>query len=441
MGKAGGAFIAVGVIISSFAALNGSILSGSRVPYAQARDGLFPQFLAGVHPRFRTPAAAIAAQSVIAVLLALTGQYVGLYTKVIFSEYLFYALVTAGIFILRRRMPGTRASLPHLGVPNHPGDFCYSFSRGGDEHLASPMVGRSLGAGAGGQRHSRVLSLEDMETFKMIDVIPSRARNLALFFLPLTLCPGPRKRRASFLAALGMTTDGPRRTAPKGGAMPLWLVMALLVLASASLAAQKPGVSAKPGARPGAALIKARWQVLGARPLAMYYYSPDPRGIESLEEHVSQMTLVAPQSFWVDAEGFVHGEVPPAILETARQAKVAVMPLVVNPGFDRRVASGLLRSVRAQQRAVTYLAYLARRDNFAGWQLDLEYIDPVDKSYYTRFVQRVAARLHRDGRLLSIAVVPRFSDAYPNVDPSRNSTAASGAPLTISALSARWLTS
>jgi hypothetical protein len=58
----------------------------------------------------------------------------------------------------------------------------------------------------------------------------------------------------------------------KGGARPLWPVMALLVLAFASLAAaQKPGVSSKPVAKPVATLVKARWRVLGARPLAMYY--------------------------------------------------------------------------------------------------------------------------------------------------------------------------
>jgi APA family basic amino acid/polyamine antiporter len=123
MGKAGGAFIAIGVMISSFAALNGSILSGSRVPYAQARDGLFPQFLAGVHPRFRTPAAAIAAQSVIAGILALTGQYQGLFTKVIFSEFLFYALVTGGIFILRHRMPGLERPYRTWGYPFVPAIF------------------------------------------------------------------------------------------------------------------------------------------------------------------------------------------------------------------------------------------------------------------------------------------------------------------------------
>jgi spore germination protein YaaH len=196
--------------------------------------------------------------------------------------------------------------------------------------------------------------------------------------------------------------------------------MGLLLLALASLgAAQKPPVAAKPAAKPGATGVKGRAQVLGARPLGMYYYSPDPNGLKSLAQHVSQMTLVAPQSFWVDGEGFVHGQVPTPILEAARRAKVAVMPLVVNPGFDRPMASALLRSVRAQRRAVTYLAYLARRDHFVGWQLDLEYIDPEDKSYYTQFVQRAAARLHREGRLLSIAVVPRFSDVYPDADPSK----------------------
>ncbi|MGB9487638.1 MAG: glycosyl hydrolase family 18 protein, partial [Terriglobia bacterium] len=271
-----------------------------------------------------------------------------------------------------------------------------------------------------------------METFKVIDVIPGAARNLAVFFLPLIL-PGPHERRARFLSrdcGIGMTSQ-PTRAALKGDATPpqtflRWLagrlapMMGLLFLALASLAAaQKPSVSSKPVAKPEATLARARWHVLGARPLAMYYYSPDPRGIKSLEEHASQMALLAPQSFWVDAEGFVHGEVPSGILETARRAKVPVMPLVVNPGFDRGAASALLRSAKAQQRAVTYLAYLAKRDNFVGWQLDLEYIDPEDKSYYTQLVQRAAARLHREGRLLSIAVVPRFSDVYPDADPSR----------------------
>ena len=123
LGSAGGAFIAVGVMISTFATLNGSILAGSRVPYAQARDGLFPQALAAVHPRFRTPAVSILAQAVIAGLFALSGTYEGLYTKVIFSEFLFYALVTAGIFVLRSRLPDLPRPYSTWGYPIVPAIF------------------------------------------------------------------------------------------------------------------------------------------------------------------------------------------------------------------------------------------------------------------------------------------------------------------------------
>ena len=117
LGRAGGDFIAVGVLVSTFATLNGSILSGSRIPYAQARDGLFPAALASVHPKFQTPAVAILAQAAIAGVFALSGTYEALYTKVLFSEWLFYALVTAAIFVLRRREPGLQRPYRTWGYP------------------------------------------------------------------------------------------------------------------------------------------------------------------------------------------------------------------------------------------------------------------------------------------------------------------------------------
>jgi len=123
LGGAGGAFVAIGVLLSTFATLNGSILSGSRVPYAQARDGLFPKALASVNPRFQTPAVAIVAQAAIAALFALSGTYEALYTKVLFSEWLFYGLVTASIFVLRRREPGLARPYRTWGYPVVPAIF------------------------------------------------------------------------------------------------------------------------------------------------------------------------------------------------------------------------------------------------------------------------------------------------------------------------------
>ncbi len=123
LGRAGGAFAAVGVLISTFATLNGSILAGSRIPYAQARDRLFPQSLAAVHPRFQTPVAAIAAQAVIAGILALSGRYETLYTKAIYSEWVFYALVTASVFVLRRKEPQLARPYKTWGYPVVPAVF------------------------------------------------------------------------------------------------------------------------------------------------------------------------------------------------------------------------------------------------------------------------------------------------------------------------------
>ncbi len=117
LGHAGGTLVAVGVLVSTFATLNGSILSGSRIPYAQARDGLLPRRLAELHPRFRTPAASITAQGVVAGIFALSGSYEALYTKAIYSEWIFYGLVTAGIILLRRRQPELARPYRTWGYP------------------------------------------------------------------------------------------------------------------------------------------------------------------------------------------------------------------------------------------------------------------------------------------------------------------------------------
>jgi basic amino acid/polyamine antiporter, APA family len=117
MGAGGATFVAVGVLVSTFATLNGSVLSGSRIPYAQAKDHLFPAAFARVQPRFRTPHIAISAQAVISSLFALTGVYETLYTKAIYSEWIFYGLVTAGILLLRHRQPGLSRPCRTWGYP------------------------------------------------------------------------------------------------------------------------------------------------------------------------------------------------------------------------------------------------------------------------------------------------------------------------------------
>jgi APA family basic amino acid/polyamine antiporter len=115
-GRGGGRMLSVLVILSAAGSLTGIILTGPRMYYSMAQDGLAPKALARVHPRFQTPSRAIVAQGVWASVLAASGAYRELFTRVIYTEWLFFALMAAGIFVLRRR-PGYQ---PPFRVPGYP---------------------------------------------------------------------------------------------------------------------------------------------------------------------------------------------------------------------------------------------------------------------------------------------------------------------------------
>jgi APA family basic amino acid/polyamine antiporter len=105
IGPAGGALIAVAVLISTFGCVNGLTLSGARVVYAMGRDGLFFRAAARVHPRHRTPAVALILHGLVAAALTLTGTYSDLLTLTAFSSLLFNVLTVVGLFVLRHRRP------------------------------------------------------------------------------------------------------------------------------------------------------------------------------------------------------------------------------------------------------------------------------------------------------------------------------------------------
>lgn len=113
-GRGGSAFMAALVMMSSIGGLTGIVLTGPRVYYSMAQDGLAPAWLGRIHPVRRTPANAIVAQAVWASVLAASGAYRQLFTRVIYTEWLFFALMAAGLFVLRRRpdyQPAYRAPL------------------------------------------------------------------------------------------------------------------------------------------------------------------------------------------------------------------------------------------------------------------------------------------------------------------------------------------
>jgi APA family basic amino acid/polyamine antiporter len=117
MGDWGAGAVSVAAMISIFAAINGSILSGSRVPFAMARDGLFFKSIATVHPRHFTPANSIIALTAWSGLLVLSGSYEDLFNYVIFGSWILYALATASVIILRRNRPGMERPYRTIGYP------------------------------------------------------------------------------------------------------------------------------------------------------------------------------------------------------------------------------------------------------------------------------------------------------------------------------------
>jgi APA family basic amino acid/polyamine antiporter len=119
-GPAGAGAVSVAAMISIFAALNGSILSGARVPYAMARDGLFFTALGKVDERRRTPGNSILWLCIWSAILVLSGRYEQLFTYVIFASWILYGMTAAAVLVLRRRVPGMERPYRTLGYPAVP---------------------------------------------------------------------------------------------------------------------------------------------------------------------------------------------------------------------------------------------------------------------------------------------------------------------------------
>ena len=119
-GSAGGTIISATILISIFGALNAGILTGPRVYFAQARDGLFFRPFAEVHPRFKTPALAVLLQGVWAAILSLSGSYVGLLSFAMFAAWIFYGLAVLGVIVLRIKRPEWERPYRMWGYPVTP---------------------------------------------------------------------------------------------------------------------------------------------------------------------------------------------------------------------------------------------------------------------------------------------------------------------------------
>jgi APA family basic amino acid/polyamine antiporter len=118
MGPTGASLVSLGMALSMLVTLNGTIMSGARVPFAVARDGYFFRALAEVHPRFHTPSVAIIVQAILSILLLLLGgNFRQLFSLAIFAEWLFYMIAGSTVFVFRLREPGAKRPYRMWGYP------------------------------------------------------------------------------------------------------------------------------------------------------------------------------------------------------------------------------------------------------------------------------------------------------------------------------------
>ncbi len=142
----GGAFMSGLVVFSTFGAISGIILAGPRVYFAMARDGLLFKWVGTLHPARGVPHRAIWLQGVWACVLVLTGTYRALFTRVVYTEWIFFGLMALGLFLFRRR-PGLTRDYSVWGYPLVPAIFAFfAFAIVANQIFADPAES-ALGLG------------------------------------------------------------------------------------------------------------------------------------------------------------------------------------------------------------------------------------------------------------------------------------------------------
>ena len=126
IGPVGASIIAFIILFSITGAANGHLLTGPRVYYAMAKDGLFFKQIAKVHPKFLTPHISIIALAVWSSLLCLTGTFEQLFTYVVFGLWIFMGLTVAGVIILRKKRQDIQRPYKTWGYPVTPVLFVLS---------------------------------------------------------------------------------------------------------------------------------------------------------------------------------------------------------------------------------------------------------------------------------------------------------------------------
>jgi APA family basic amino acid/polyamine antiporter len=117
LGDLGALLISVLVVVTTLGCTNATILTAARIYYAMARHGLFFRKAGFVHPKYNTPYNALAMQAVWSSVLVFSGSFDQLTDMLVFAQFIFYGLVVAGVFVLRRKLADVPRAYKVVGYP------------------------------------------------------------------------------------------------------------------------------------------------------------------------------------------------------------------------------------------------------------------------------------------------------------------------------------
>jgi len=145
-GPAGAGFVAAAMALSIFVALNGTIMSGARIPFAAARDRLFFRQFAHINPRWQSPSTSLIIQATLStILLLFLSSFQQFFDLAVFAEWLFYMLTATTIFAYRKRRPDARRPYRVWGYPVLPAIFVVCAAAVLFSSYASNLKGSLLG--------------------------------------------------------------------------------------------------------------------------------------------------------------------------------------------------------------------------------------------------------------------------------------------------------
>jgi spore germination protein YaaH len=147
------------------------------------------------------------------------------------------------------------------------------------------------------------------------------------------------------------------------------------------------------------------------QPKSLFYMTRDPNSVRSFLAHANKIDTLVPAWYSVDSTGLVSGGPNPLVLDTARQAHVPVMPIVVDDNFIQDDFHKLLANPPAVRQMFTQLIEACKVNGYSGFQFDFENVNWTDRDALSAMVAEAATLFHQNGLKLTIATVPNAPGA------------------------------